>query len=335
MNQNNKKKVLFYDKQGDNRRSASTMLAAAGCTAEIPWSEASFISSLKTQQYDLLIYPLEYHELVSKITNKSTEVPAILLSQAKIKDLGRLFSQHGSANILAKNKDGTISSNSLITTINKIFRQNIFGVEHYLPHGTRSEIYHVRDSRERSEYLDTIKEYCSSLHIRRSVIQAVELFCEELLMNAIYDAPRDENGEGRFSSRSRREHVQLKPQQAARMEFACDGEKLVVSVSDPFGAITWQTIHSYLQRCFSEDRKITNLSQNGGAGLGLYMSFLATNSFIVNVQPGERSEFIGIFNLTVRPQDKRSQYASLHFFSTESEKPKQTPTPSKKSKLIS
>lgn len=272
---------------------------------------------LKLSKFDLLVYPIEYHEVVLRMSKQNLHAATILLSQSKIKELHRYFSKEHSTNILAKGKDGQLNPRELVTTVRKIFNQDIFGVKHYVNYGTESEVYHIRDSDQRSEYIDTVREFCNRFHLRTSTIQSVELFCEELLMNAIYDAPRDSDGNELYGRISRKDRVILKPRDAARMEFACDGEKLVVSVSDPFGGITWEVVQRYLARCFSGNRKIANLSDGGGAGLGLYFCFTAANSFIINVHPDKRSEFIGIFDLTSSPRDRNRLYSSLHFFSTE------------------
>ena len=136
-------------------------------------------------------------------------------------------------------------------------------------------------------------------------------------MNAIYDAPRDEEGKMLYNSWSRKDRVTLKPKQAARMEFACDGEKMVVSISDPFGGMTWDILQTFLIRCFGSERKISNFTEQGGAGLGLYFCFASVNTFVVNVDPEKKSEFIGIFDVAARPQQRHSRYSSLHFFSTQ------------------
>lgn len=318
-----KRSALFYDNSRFNGCNAPRILAVCDCATMIARTEAEFITLVKMHSYDLLIYPIEAHLSLLVQAPEAANIPSILLSQSKINDLRPYFDDMKSTNILAKRPDGHIKARDLITTVNKIFNKDIFGVQYYVNFGTKSEIYHIRDSEERSAYIDAATEFCRRMRVRTSTIQAVELFCEELLMNAIYDAPRDENGEELYGHFSRRDRVILKPQEAARMEYACDGEKLVVSVSDPFGAITWETVQSYLNKCFSAPSKVGNLAaQGGGAGLGLYFCFNAANSFIINVNPEVRSEFIGIFDLDTSPRERHSSFSSLHFFSTSPGAPK-------------
>ncbi|MFW7380006.1 MAG: hypothetical protein ACOH5I_14425 [Oligoflexus sp.] len=313
------RRVLFYDNSKFNARNAPRILAICDCTTLIAKTEQEFLSLAQTEPVDLLIYPVEMQDFLDQSKINFDHLTKILLSQSKIKDLKPFFGEGKTTNILAKKPDGRIHPRELITTVNKIFDENIFGVQHYVNYGTKSEVYHIRDSDERSAYIEAVTDFCKRMHVRTSTIQAVELFCEELLMNAIYDAPRDENGQELYGQMSRKDRVILKPKQAARMEFACDGEKLVVSVSDPFGAITWDTVQRYLAKCFSGSRKVTNLDQGGGAGLGLYFCFNAVNSFVINVNPAIRSEFIGIFDLDAAPKERHSRYSSIHFFSTTNE----------------
>lgn len=321
--------VLFYDEARFNSRAVSTVLAVADCRTIIAKSEKDFVDILTAgkQPIHLLIYPIECHKLVQKVSDGNIRAPQILLSQSKVKDLHNYFSRQHSTNILAKNNNGALNPRELVTTVRKIFNSDIFGVKHYVNYGTESEIYHIRDSEQRSEYIDAVKDFCNKYHVRTSVTQAVELFCEELLMNAIYDAPRDENGQELYGQKSRRDRVLLRPREAARMEFACDGEKMVISVSDPFGAITWDVVRRYLSRCFTGERKVSNLNEEGGgAGLGLYFCFNAANSFVINVNPDNRSEFIGVFDLLAPPKERNRLYSSLHFFSTNMDSPIEIPS---------
>jgi hypothetical protein len=315
------KTVLFFDNAKQNSRDIRRMLAVASCDCLIPASPEEFIKELREGTYDLLVYALEYHDIVrQEMTGKAIETPVILLTNSKFEELSPLLPEIPATNIIAKNSDGSLKLRDIVSTVRKILHgEDIFGVKHYLSFGTQSEVFHIRDSAERGEYIEAIVEFCKRFHLRNTVVQAVELFCEELLMNAIYDAPRDADGHSLYNHLSRKNRVILKPKQAARMEFACDGEKLAVSISDPFGAITWDTLQKFLVHCFGGDReKVQNLTNDsGGAGLGLYFCFASVNAFIVNVDPEKRSEFIGIFDVSASPKDRHTRYSSLHFFSTE------------------
>lgn len=292
------------------------MLATAACEGIFPSSDAAFEEALRQDRYDILVYALEKHSQVKRVQSREGQAkPRIVLTSVKFESLSSLLPEIKATNIIALNPDGSIRLRELVSTLRKISDSDIFGVKHYLSFGTRSEIFHIRDSEERHDYIDAVVDFCKSFHMRQAIIKSVELFCEELLMNAIYDAPRDEQGRMLYNQMSRKNRVILKPAQAARIECACDGEKLVVSISDPFGAMTWEVLQKFLMRCYGPNRSITEFSDEGGAGLGLYLCFSSVNTFVVNVDPQKRSEFIGIFDIAEPSRLRDTRYSSLHFFS--------------------
>ena len=79
-----------------------TALTVAECKPIVANNEKEFLDFLKTDSFDLLIYAIEYHDLVLRVSRQNKKIPHILLSQTKIRDLGEIFNRNGSANILAK-----------------------------------------------------------------------------------------------------------------------------------------------------------------------------------------------------------------------------------------
>ena len=83
-----------------------------------------------------------------------------------------------------------------------------------------------------------------------------------------------------------------------------------MSVSDPFGGLKKGKVFQYLQKCFAMGAHQID-TKDGGAGLGLYKIFKATNAFIINVNPNVRTEVMAIFDLNLRSQKRKG---SLHYF---------------------
>lgn len=141
------------------------------------------------------------------------------------------------------------------------------------------------------------------------------MITEELLMNAIYDAPTDDR-KHIYADLPRTEDIQLPDTQAARLEYGSDGRTLAISVTDPFGSIRHETIMDYLVKCF-EGRTLPNLNKTGGAGLGLFFCFKSVDSLIVNVEPHKRTEFIGLIDIHASVKDAKRKNTSFHFFNTD------------------
>ena len=54
----------------------------------------------------------------------------------------------------------------------------------------------------------------------------------------------------------------------------------------------------------------------GGAGLGLYFCFNHVHSLIINVDPLNRTEFIGIIDIDSSVRESKKQKTNFHFFNT-------------------
>ena len=73
--------------------------------------------------------------------------------------------------------------------------------------------------------------------IRNSLLDRAQVSAEELLMNSIYDAPVDSDGNHVYNHLSRSVPIALVPSQFATFRYATDGIYLAISVEDPFGSL--------------------------------------------------------------------------------------------------
>jgi hypothetical protein len=139
-----------------------------------------------------------------------------------------------------------------------------------------------------------------------------EMFAElahELIMNALYDAPADSLGRARHAH-DRKAHVRLEPHEAATVRLGCDGTRLVLQVTDPFGRLERGHVFGGLVRGLKGHMD----QSRGGAGLGLAVCANSTVVLVFDVIPGKKTEATGLFDLDLNLREFRSQPKSLHFF---------------------
>jgi hypothetical protein len=131
----------------------------------------------------------------------------------------------------------------------------------------------------------------------------------ELCMNALYDAPADGAGRPRHAH-DRKGAVTLPAHEAATLRLGCDGTRLVLQVTDPFGRLERGHVFAGLERGLRGqlDRS------RGGAGLGLAMCANATVALFFDVTKGHKTEVTGVFDLDLNLREFRGQPKSLHFF---------------------
>lgn len=219
------------------------------------------------------------------------------------------------SNIVSRrDADRTFTLKNILITVSKLITHDLFGMEKYLSWGAEVKSSPVVSSDERHKLVEDMEEYMQTLGVRKMQLQKCSMVAEELLMNAIYDAPTDVNGEHIYNHLPRTTSVHLKPEEQSIFRYACDGMLLAVAVEDPFGAFGRQTILDYLESCYGgRAGEMQDKKRKGGAGRGLYQIMETSDLLVINVKPKVRTEVIAVFNIDPN-KPKSSQTTSFHYF---------------------
>jgi hypothetical protein len=176
---------------------------------------------------------------------------------------------------------------------------DVFGLEKHIPWGVRVYSMLVGDYQEKSVAIATISDFAASLGVRRKYLENIEKVVDELLMNALYDAPVDDTSQISAKAPARRgsdDALSDKLEQKAVVQYACDGQRFVVSVRDNYGTLKKETVLQYLDKCLHADQQIDR--KEGGAGLGLYIVTNSVSRYMINVNPGTATEAVCVLDLT-------------------------------------
>ena len=206
-----------------------------------------------------------------------------------------------------------LDAREVVTTCEKILRCEFFGIDKYLNgYGLETTTIEVHAATDRDDVVDCLQDYLNWLGASREVRAAMALVVDELVTNAVYNAPRDVHGRARYSSLDRRQKVSLTPSEYVNVQFGSDGNVFALSVSDQFGALAPDRIRSGLRRCYTEDDQIEQKA--GGAGLGLYTVLNSCDRLVINLEPEQKTEVIAISKLSRRNSRGRRGSHSLHLF---------------------
>jgi hypothetical protein len=167
----------------------------------------------------------------------------------------------------------------------------------------------VASSAGRDAAVAHVQRYVEKLGLPRRVGEMFGDLAHELLMNALYDAPVDASGHPRFAH-DRKAQVVVDPSEAAALRVGCDGVRLVIQVSDPFGRLERRHVFGGLARGLKGQMD----PGGGGAGLGMTVCLASTVGLVFDVIPGHKTEVTGIFDLDLNLREFRSQAKSLHVF---------------------
>lgn len=172
---------------------------------------------------------------------------------------------------------------------------DIFGLEKLILWGTQIHSCLVGDYQEKSLCIAQVSEFAELMGVRRKYRESIEQCLDEMLMNALYDAPIDEQGRHIFAEIPTKTRISLRVEQKVVVQFACDGTQFAISVRDSFGTLERATVLRYLHKCLHNEQQIDR--KVGGAGLGLYMMTNSSTEVFFNVLPGVATEAVCTFHL--------------------------------------
>jgi hypothetical protein len=190
----------------------------------------------------------------------------------------------------------------------RVLAGDIFGLEKHVPWGAQIHSYLVGDYQEKSLCIAQVSEFAETMSVRRKYRESIEQCLDEMLMNALYDAPVDEQGRPIFSEIPTKTRISLRVEQKVVVQYACDGKQFVVGVRDAFGTLDRATVLRYLHKCLHSDQQIDRKA--GGAGLGLYLITNSSTGVYFNVLPGVATEAVCTFDL----ESPKIQIETLGFF---------------------
>lgn len=307
------RRVLLAQGERKSQTVAKMALGGTGVSIEAVATIDEARAKLASEKYDVVLVDSESLDLVDFVYSSPHQPHVVYVASKGIREnLPKLLNIKHTPNIvLVREDDRAGSIRTLMTTVTKLCSPNLFGLEKYLSVGVEVKELKICKSTERAQLNEEMKSYFSGLGIRGSILDRVGTVLEELLMNAIYDAPTDASGQAIYNKLVRTTVIDLKTHEQGLLRFATDGTLIAVSVQDPFGALSAKIIMNYLDSCYGE-RAGSLQRDKGGAGRGLHQ--IIENSYFVvfNIQPRRQTEVIAFFNVV--PGEKESTDPMLHYF---------------------
>jgi len=309
------KRVLLAESDRKAQIITKMALGGTGVSLDIAMDMDTGRDCLAERTYDIICVNTEMIDLARLARRKNPAIDMVFLTSDDIKVyLPTLREYPYLSNIVSRgNNDRTFTVRSITTTISKLANRDIFGLEKYMNWGVDVHEELVVGSEDRYRLIEQMERDLTDLGLRRSLVTKCATVAEELLLNAIYDAPHDSQGKPRFAH-DRTAKVRLAPSEQALFRYACDGMLVAISVEDPFGRIERDTILDYLEACYLGKPMPPNaIEAKGGAGQGIFMVMEIADLAVFNVRPGVRSEVISLFAVDLQTR-KRITTSSFHYF---------------------
>lgn len=175
--------------------------------------------------------------------------------------------------------------------LKKLTIRDFSGIGFYSKTTESSISININKSKMKDLYIEEMIKFVSTGKVRERVLHTIADILDEMITNALFNAPIDENGVFLYQNYDRKENVELSEKQSSVLTCLINGNKIFLSIKDPFGSLTKNKLMSYLSKSNSTSQVYVE-NKKGGAGIGIHTIFRLSHNFVINIIPGVFSETI-------------------------------------------
>lgn len=135
---------------------------------------------------------------------------------------------------------------------------------------------------------------------------------DELMMNALYNAPVDAEGKKRFGPiLPTSENLLLEGLDQIAVEIAHEDPYILISVKDLYGSLKRDVLLEHVGRSFNGYQHRGIQDPGSRAGLGLALIFRSGGSYHFSIDPGQRTTVSIFFDISGNFRDAREKFQFL------------------------
>lgn len=221
----------------------------------------------------------------------------------------RLVERYELHHLVGQNEQ--IFAPEIMNHLKKSFAKKIWGLNTYIEDDAAIKILSLSDSKYTNEMIQEALAHFDFNEYFASPIEYLQVMANELISNSLYKGPNRKRAEQGLDSVDRKSPVFLKGSEMVQVTLGMDNKGIALSVQDSFGGLSYALLIKSLKRSFEEK---TVMDKKDGAGLGLYLTFLHSNQFIINYRENFRTEVICIIDKNKRYKNYKQRIRSFHFF---------------------
>jgi hypothetical protein len=192
-------------------------------------------------------------------------------------------------------------------------KDRAFNLQTLMKPGTKIQSLKLVSSGQKQSAVDAAKNYIIAAKFQTRIASLVSNAIDEILMNAIFDAPTDELGKPLYSSTPRSTVMKLEGRAEVEMQVGFDGTYVGITAIDKFGSLDKAKLLAHVIKVYTDEEYKIKTSQ-AGAGIGLATVYRTGGSFFFSSESRERTEVTVFFRKTDSYREFRDQF---RFFSTQ------------------
>lgn len=220
-----------------------------------------------------------------------------------------LIQKYGLHHLVGLNEN--IFAHETIAHVVKQKEKAMWGLQPYMDKSAELKVISLSDSKFTNEMVQEALGHFDFQDYFTSPLEYIQVMANELISNSLYKGPNRRRQEQGLDASDRKAPVFLKGSDLVQVTLSMDSKGVALSVQDSFGGLTYDLLMSSLLRSFQEK---TAMDKKDGAGLGLYLTYLHSNQFIINFREKFRTEVICIIERNKRYKNYKQRIRSFHFF---------------------
>lgn len=188
-----------------------------------------------------------------------------------------------------------------------------FGLANILAEGTKVQVIRFNISTQKQQGVEAVKNFLLAIKFKTRMAVVVANAVDELLMNAIFDAPVDATGKPVYAQTTRDTELELQGKHQVELHVGYDGEYIAITAVDLFGSLDKVKLFTHISKRYAEEEYKVRASY-AGAGIGLATVFRSGGSFLFVSEGGVKTEVTVFFKRTDNYRDFKDQF---RFISTQ------------------
>lgn len=167
-------------------------------------------------------------------------------------------------------------------------------------------------AKEKKKILDDLEAYALGVSRSESLTADIRLAADELITNAIYNAPHvnyEQNGPGAPRTRDYGDSPNLRP---GSIFVGHNEKRLILGCTDAYGTLNPNHFIVRLKKCYEDGATESMNVGTGGAGLGTFLMFQSALSMYVGVSVNRRTVVCCAYSLERRARVRAALPKNLH-----------------------
>jgi CheY-like chemotaxis protein len=188
--------------------------------------------------------------------------------------------------------------------------ERAFGLKQLLKDGAKVQTIKLQITTQKQDAVEAIKNYLLAAKFQSRMATVIANAVDELLMNAMFDAPTDELGRALFNSTARTASIKLEGRHNVEMHVGYDGRYVAITAIDHFGSLDKAKLLTHISKLYTEEEYKVRTSI-AGAGIGLATVFRSGGSFFFVSESRARTEVTVFFKRTDNFREFKDQFKFL------------------------